>query len=57
MKKILILNKTIIQGIYKIGHDSIRLMKCLAFYIKYYYENLNYYDFMTSVLTFLDEVS
>ena len=37
-------------GIYKIGHDSMRLMKCICYYDCSYYENINYYDFMGSVL-------
>ena len=45
------------QGIYKIGHDSIRLMKWLAYYDRSYYENINYYDLMVSVLTCLNKIS
>ena len=44
-------------GIYKNGHDSIRLMKRLAHYDQSYYENINYYDLMGSVLKFLNEMS
>ena len=29
-------------GLYKIGHDSIRFMKLLAYYDRSYYENINY---------------
>ena len=29
------------EGIYKIGHDSIRLIKWLAYYDRSHYENLN----------------
>ena len=36
-------------GIYKIGHDSIRLMKVICYYNRYYYENINYYDLMGSI--------
>ena len=36
-------------GIYKIGHDSIRLMKWICYYDRSYYENINYYDLMGSV--------
>ena len=32
------------KGIYKIGHDSIRLMKWICYYVQSYYENINYYD-------------
>ena len=44
-------------GIYKIGHDSIRLMKWICYYDRSYYENLNYYDLMGSILKFLNEIS
>ena len=37
-------------GNYKIGHDSIRLMKWLCYYDRSYYENINYYDLMGSIL-------
>ena len=42
-------------GIYKIGHDSIRLMKWIWYYDRSYYENVNYYDLMGSVLKSLKE--
>ena len=41
------------QGVYKIGHDSIRLMKWICYYDRSYYENINYYDLMTSICIFL----
>ena len=44
-------------SVYKIGHDSISLMKWLAYYDTSFYENTNYYDMMASVLTCLNEVS
>ena len=44
-------------GIYKIGHDSIRLMKWICYYDRSYYENINYYDMMASILTCLNEIS
>ena len=31
-------------GIYKIGHDSVRLMKWICYYDRSYYENVNCYD-------------
>ena len=34
------------EGIYKKGHDSIRLMKWICYYDRFYYENINYYDLM-----------
>ena len=44
-------------GIYKIGYDSIRKMKWLAFFGTSYHENIIYYDLMGSVLEFLNEIS
>ena len=41
------------KGIYKIGHDSIRLMKWICYYDRSYYENLNYFDLMGSICIFL----
>ena len=41
------------KGIYKIGHDSIRLMKWICYYDRSYYENINYYDLMASICEFL----
>ena len=38
------------EGVYKIGHDSISLMKWLIFYDRSYYENIKYYDLIASVL-------
>ena len=43
-------------GIYKIGHDSIRLMKRICYYDRSYYENINYFDIMASILTCLNEI-
>ena len=40
-------------GIYKIGHDSIRLMKWICYYDRSYYENINYFDLMGSICEFL----
>ena len=45
------------QGIYKIGHESIRLMKWICYYDRSYYENIDYYDMMGSVCKFLNEIS
>ena len=42
------------SGIYKIGHESIRLMKWICFYDRSYYENINYYDLMGSICEFLN---
>ena len=44
-------------GFYKIGHDSIRLMKWICYYDRSYYENINYYDLMGSICNHLNEIS
>ena len=44
-------------GIYKNDHDSIRLMKWICFYDRSFYENVNYYDLLASILTCLNEIS
>ena len=44
-------------GIYKIGHDSIRLMKWLWYYDRSHYENIKYYDLMGSICKHLNEKS
>ena len=41
------------KGIYKIGHDSVRLMKFICYYDQSYYENIKYYDLMGSICIFL----
>ena len=43
--------------IYKIGHDCIRLMKWICYYDRSFYENINYYDMMGSVLKCSNEIS
>ena len=45
------------EGIYKIGQDSIRLMKWICYYDRLFYENVNYYDLMGSVFKCLIEIS
>ena len=45
------------QGVYKIGHDSIRLMKWICYFDRSYYENINYYDLMGSLCNHLNEIS
>ena len=45
------------QGVYKIGHDSIRLMKRICNYDRSYYENINYYDLMGSLCRYIIEVT
>ena len=44
-------------SIYKIGHDSIQLMKFICYYDRSFYENINYYDLMASVCKHLNEIS
>ena len=44
-------------GIYQIGHDSIRILKWMAFYDRSYHENINYYDLMGSILKYFNEIS
>ena len=44
------------KGIHKIGHDSIRLMKWICYYDRNYYENMNFFDLMGSVLKSLKEI-
>ena len=36
-------------GIYKIGHESVRLIRWICYYDRSYYGNINYYDLMGSV--------
>ena len=45
------------KGIYKIGHDSIRLLKWICYYDRSYYENINFYDLMGSICNPLNEIS
>ena len=40
-------------GIYRIGHDSIRLMKWICYSDRSYYEDINYYGLMGSVCKYL----
>ena len=43
--------------VYKVGHDSIRLMKWICYYDRSYYENINYYELMGSICKQLNEIS
>ena len=45
------------KGIYKIGHDSIRLMKWICYYDRSFYESVNYFDLMGSICKRLNEIS
>ena len=40
--------------IYKIGYDSIRLMKWICYYDRSHYVNVNYYDLMVSICKHLN---
>ena len=44
------------KGIYKTGHDIIRLKKWICYYDRSYYENINYYDMMASICIFLKKM-
>ena len=44
-------------GIYKIGHDCVRLMKFICYYDRSYYEIINYYDLVGSLCNYLNEIS
>ena len=44
-------------SIHKIGHDSIRLMKWLAYYDRSYHENINDFNLVGSVSKYLNEFS
>ena len=43
-------------GIYKIGHDSIRLMKWLACYDMSFYEKIKCFELLGPVLKYLNEI-
>ena len=45
------------ENIYKIGHDSFRLMKWLIYYDRSYFDNLKYFDIMGSICKYLNELS
>ena len=45
------------KGIYKIGHDSIRLLRWICYYDRSYYETIDYYDLLGSVCNHLNEIS
>ena len=44
------------EGIYKVGHDSVGLMKRLLYYDRFYYENINYYDLTGCICTIIREL-
>ena len=43
------------ESIYKIEHDRIRLMKCLIYYDRSYYDSMNYFDLMGFICKYLNE--
>ena len=45
------------QGVYKKGHDSIRLMKWICYYDRSFYETIKYYDLMAIICKHLNEIS
>ena len=44
-------------GVYKIAHDSIRLMKWILYDDRSYFENFNCYDLMLNICKHLNEIS
>ena len=44
------------KGVYKIGHDSIILMKWICYYDRSSYEKINDYDLMGSICIFLKKM-
>ena len=44
-------------GIYKIGYDGIRLIKWICYYDRSYYGNINYYDLMGSLCSYIIETT
>ena len=47
------ISSIISTGIYKIGLDSVRLMKWICYYEKSFHENINYLDLIGSVCKYL----
>ena len=45
------------KGIYKLRDDTSRILEWWVWYDRSFYENINYYDLMGSVLKSLKEVS
>ena len=43
--------------IYKIGRDSIRILKWLAYYGRSYFKKIKYYDLKGPILKYLNEIS
>ena len=45
------------ESLYKIGHDSIRLMNRLIYYDRSYYDTMNYFDLLGSICKNSNEIS
>ena len=45
------------EGIYRIGHDSVRLTKWTSSCDRSDFKNIHYYDLMGSVRKYLNEIS
>ena len=45
------------ERIYEIGHECIRLMKWLIYYDRYFYDKMNYFDILSSLCKYLNELS
>ena len=45
------------ESIYKIGQDSIRIMKWICYYDRSYYENICYCDILGSLCNHLNDIS
>ena len=44
------------KSVYRVGHDKIRLLKWMAYYVEFY-ENINFFDLMSSVLSCPNETN
>ena len=44
-------------GIYRSGHDCVRLVQWLIYYDRSYYDNMSYFDMMESFCKYLNEIS
>ena len=45
------------QGVYKLGHDSIRLMNWICYYDPSFQENIIYYGLMGSICRYIFEIT
>ena len=44
-------------GICRVVHDSIRILKWICYYDRFFYENIYYYDLLGSICNHLNEIS